>query len=176
MSGLPLERFRDLSDIPAAGFELDIAPGADELRALAKWAGVDDISQLKAHVSVTARSKTRFLEEVQFDATVVQSCVVTLQPVRTEIARNFTRALLWLPGVHRFAEKGGTVVPAAVDEDAPDEIDSPVYDLGTPLREELALAIDPYPRAPGVAFQPPPDEDHRESPFAALEKLKPRSR
>lgn len=172
MPALPLERFHDLSAVPVAGYELDIVPGTDELRALAEWAGVDEITRLSAHVFVHAQSKTRFLEEVQFDADIVQSCVVTLQPVRTHIARNFTRVLHLMPGVQRFSDKGGPVASAAVTEETPDEIDSPAYDLGTPLREELALAINPYPRAPGVAFEPPEDDDHPESPFAALERLK----
>ncbi|HLY05320.1 MAG TPA: DUF177 domain-containing protein [Rhizomicrobium sp.] len=172
MSVLPLERFHDLSGIPVAGYELDIVPGTDELRALAGWAGVDEITQLKAHVLVLAQSKTRFLEEVQFEAEIVQSCVVTLQPIRTQIARSFTRVLHLMPGVQGFADKGGAVPAAVVAEDTPDEIDSPIYDLGTPLREELALAIDPYPRAPDVAFEAPGDDDRPESPFAALGKLK----
>ena len=172
MNALPLERFHNLSDIPVAGYELDIVPGTDELRALAKWAGVDEIARLEAHVSLRAQSRIRFLEEVQFNADIVQSCVVTLQPVRTHIARSFTRVLHLMPGVQRFADKGGPVSAAAVGGDTPDEIDSPVYDLGTPLREELALAIDAYPRAPGVAFESPEDGDHPESPFAVLGKLK----
>ena len=172
MSGLPLERYYDLSNTPVAGYELDIVAGAEELRALARWAGVDDIPVLKAHISVRPQSKTRFVEEVRLDADVVQSCVVTLQPVRTHIAREFTRVLHLLPGLQRFADEGGSVSAAAIGEDPPDEIDGPDYDLGTPLREELALAIDPYPRAPGVAFEPPGDQDQPESPFAVLGKLK----
>jgi hypothetical protein len=77
-----------------------------------------------------------------------------------------------MPGVQRFADKGGPVTSPAAAEDTPDEIESPVYDLGTALREELVLAIDPYPRAPGVAFEAPADEIRPESPFAVLEKLK----
>lgn len=175
MTALPLERFHDLSALPVAGYELNIVPGTEELRALAKWAGVEDVSRLKAHVSVRAQSKTRFLEEAQLDAEIVQSCVVTLQPVRTHIARSFTRVLHLMPGVHRFADQGGPISATAVAEEAPDEIDSPVYDLGAPLREELALAIDPYPRAPGVAFEPPADNDRPQSPFAVLEGMKRRS-
>ena len=39
--------------------------------------------------------------------------------------------------------------------------------------EEFLLAIDPYPRAPGVAFQPPEGmADKPESPFAVLKGLK----
>lgn len=172
MSAVPLERFHDLSKVPAAGYELDIVPGTDELRALATWAGVEEVTRLKAHVLVHAESRTRFLEEVQFEADIVQSCVVTLQPVRTRIARTLTRMLHFVPGLQRFDDKGGAVSATAVAEDSPDEIDSPVYDLGTPLREELVLAIDPYPRAPGVAFEVPADEAPPESPFAVLEKLK----
>ena len=171
MAAVPLERFHNLLEIPAAGYELDIVPGLEELRALAEWADVDEVPSLKAHVSVRAQSKTRFFEEIQLDADVVQSCVVTLQPVRTHIARSFTRVLHLRPGVERFAD-GGQVAATVVAEDSPDEIDSPVYDLGTPLREELALAIDPYPRAPGVVFESPADEDRPESPFAALRKFK----
>ena len=77
-----------------------------------------------------------------------------------------------MPGIQPFADKGWPVTAAALSEDTADEIESPVYDLGTPLREELALAIDPYPRAPGVAFEAPADDGQRESPFAALGKLK----
>ena len=172
MSAVPLERFHDLSALPAAGYEFDIVPGTEELRALAKWAGVDEVTRLKAHVLARAESRTRFLEETQFEADIVQSCVVTLQPVRTHIARTFTRMLHFVPGVRRVDDKGGAVGATAVAEDSPDEIDSPIYDLGTPLREELVLAIDPYPRAPGVAFEAPADEAPPESPFAVLEKLK----
>jgi hypothetical protein len=172
MSAVPLERFHDLSRLPDAGYELDIVPGPEELGALAKWAGVDKVSRFKAHVFVRAQSKTRFLEEAQFDADMVQSCVVTLRPVHTHIARSVTRILHLATGVQGFADKGGLVTTTAVAEDSPDEIDSPVYDLGTPLREEFALAIDPYPRAPGVAFKSPADEDRPESPFAVLKKLK----
>lgn len=171
MATLPLEHLHDLTTIPVSGYELDVVPGADELRALAEWAGVDEVTRLNAHVSVRAQSRTRFLEEAEFEADIVQSCVVTLQPVRTHIARDFTRVLNLTPGARHFADKASPVSAASVAEDTPDEIDSPVYDLGTPLREELALAIDPYPRAPGVAFEAPADDDHTESPFSVLKKM-----
>jgi hypothetical protein len=37
----------------------------------------------------------------------------------------------------------------------PEEIASLDYDLAAPLLEEFLLAIDPYPRKQGVAFEPP---------------------
>jgi hypothetical protein len=62
------------------------------------------------------------------------------------------------------------LAPGAGDDEAPEEIESPRYDVAGPVLEEFSLAIDPYPRAPGVAYQPPPDEKP-ESPFAVLREL-----
>jgi len=60
-----------------------------------------------------------------------------------------------------------------LEDDVPEEISSLHYDLAAPLVEELVLAIDPYPRAPGVEFAPPEDgEQAPESPFAVLKGLK----
>ena len=42
-----------------------------------------------------------------------------------------------------------------------------------PVLEEVSLALDPYPRAPGAKFEAPKDmEPARESPFAVLKALK----
>ncbi|MGH6887857.1 MAG: hypothetical protein ACREHF_01420 [Rhizomicrobium sp.] len=171
-AAIPIERLRDLADVPEAGFETDIVASPDERRQLAEWAGVDEVSRLAGHVRVHAQSRTRFLLETDFDADIVQRCVVTLAPVRSHIERHFARTLHLSPRLPRFADKGGQVAPASTEEDAPDEIESTRYDLAGPLREEFALAVDPYPRAPGVEFTPPDDADRPESPFTILGKLR----
>lgn len=172
MTAIPLQRSLDLSVIPESGYETDIVAGPDELKRLAEWAGVDAVSQFRAHIRVHAQSRTTYVLETEFDADIEQSCVVTLEPVRSHIARSFSRTLHFTPGVNRYADKGGLVTSASVEEDAPDEIESLRYDLAAPLREEFALAIDPYPRAPGVEFETPADGDEADSPFALLERLK----
>lgn len=169
---VPLERLHELADLPETGFETDIVTTPEERKRLAGWAGVVEVSQLSGHVRVRPQSRTRFLLETDFEADVVQSCVVTLAPVRSHIERHFVRTLQLSPRLPRIADKGGQVPPAAADEDAPDAIDSTRYDLAGPLREELALAIDPYPRAPGVEFAPRDDAEEPESPFAVLGKLR----
>ncbi|HEX4157376.1 MAG TPA: YceD family protein [Rhizomicrobium sp.] len=172
MTTIPLQHFHDLSRLPEQGFETDIIAGPEELKRLAEWAGVDAVSRFGAHIRVHPQSRTTYLLETEFEADIVQSCVVTLEPVQSHVARSFTRTLHFTPGLDRQEDKGGLVVPAAADEDAPDEIDSLRYDLAAPLREEFALAIDPYPRAPGVEFEAPDDADRTGSPFAALEKFR----
>jgi len=93
--------------------------------------------------------------------------------VTSHISRKFHRELHLIPNVHRFADKGGAVTLDAADDDAPEEIARSRYDLAGPLLEEFVLAIDPYPRAPGVAFEvPAPESDKPESPFAVLKQLK----
>jgi hypothetical protein len=171
-SAIPFERFLNLSDVPDSGYETDIVARPDDLKRLAEWAGVDEVSRLSGHVLVRPQSRTRYLLETDFEADIVQSCVVTLAPVHTHIERQFSRTLHLDPGLSGIGEKGGQVPPASVDEEAPDEIDSTRFDLAGPLREEFALAIDPYPRAPGVEFEPPGDPDQPDSPFAILDKLR----
>jgi hypothetical protein len=173
MTTIPLERFHDLSSIPQSGYETDIVAAPEDLKRLAEWAGIDAVTRLTGHIKVHAQSRTTYVLETEFEADVVQACVVTLEPVHCHIARNFTRTLHLSPSLHGHVDKGGLVPTASVEEDAPDEIESLRYDLAAPLREEFALGIDPYPRAPGVEFKTPGDGDETVHPFAALEKLRP---
>jgi uncharacterized metal-binding protein YceD (DUF177 family) len=67
------------------------------------------------------------------------------------------------------------VVVTLEDDDPPDEIEGGVVDLGAYVVEHLALALDPFPRKPGVEFEAPAQESEP-SPFAALARLKPEAR
>jgi uncharacterized metal-binding protein YceD (DUF177 family) len=91
-------------------------------------------------------------------ARVVQTCVVTLEPFEAEVAEAF--AVRFVPE-DQLSE--------ALDIEAEDEIPyaGGVIDLGEAATEQLALALDPFPRRPGVAFAE--DEDAiADGPFAAL--------
>jgi hypothetical protein len=56
--------------------------------------------------------------------------------------------------------------------DAPEPLIGNSVDLGAIASEFLMLAIDPYPRKSGVAFEPPAKEVDTGGPFAALAALK----
>jgi hypothetical protein len=58
------------------------------------------------------------------------------------------------------------------DEDPPDPIIDGRIDLGALAAEFLALGLDPYPRKPGAAFEGAEPEPERDSPFAALARLR----
>jgi len=171
-SDFPISKPYELGRLSQAGDDVEIAPSAEERLRLARWAGIEAIDAFVARIALRKLSATRFIVEARLAADIVQNCVVTLDPVRSHIERDFTRELLLTPGAQRVAQTID-IEPTPVDGDGLEEISSLRYDLAVPVLEELALAIDPYPRVPGVAFEPPAAEaDSPEHPFAALKGLK----
>ena len=171
----PISKLYELGRLSLAGDEVTIAPLPDDLPRIAQWADVDAVETFKAKIALRKISPTRFSLAAALTADIVQSCVVTLDPVRSHIERSFTRDLFLTQAAQHIA-KTVDIDVMAIDEDGREEIASLRYDLAVPVLEEFALAIDPYPRAAGVAFEPPEDEaDSPKHPFAALKDLKTRS-
>jgi uncharacterized metal-binding protein YceD (DUF177 family) len=166
----PLSHFFNLSDLTQAGSAVTVEATGDELARLAKWAGVEAVKNFRGQVTLKRSSQSSFVYEAVLSAHIVQSCVVTLEPVRTRLTRQIVRELLLTP---KAAASAGELTLSAGDDDVPETIQSPEYDLAAPLLEEFVLAIDPYPRKEGVAFRPPAEpEEKAESPFAVLKSLK----
>lgn len=168
MSDFPVHHDYELGRLGLAGDAVTIAPPKEDLARIAEWAGVDAVESFTAKIDLKKVTQTRFAIDAVLDADIVQNCVVTLDPVRSHIERAFHRDL-FLTQTKPSLE----IEPAPADEDGREEIRSLRYDLAAPVLEELVLAIDPYPRAPGVEFEPPGDEsDEPVHPFAALKALK----
>jgi uncharacterized metal-binding protein YceD (DUF177 family) len=61
------------------------------------------------------------------------------------------------------------------DAEPVEPLDDGMIDIGEAVAQQLSLALDPFPRAPGATLEQEADlSDHspRESPFAALAKLR----
>ena len=170
MKSAPFSVMYDLSDLSNGGDEISIAPSEEQRARLAEWAGLNSVEKFEAQVTLIRRSATRFAYEAALSADVTQSCVVTLEPVHSQVALDVSR-ILHLTKTPRGAQLAVDELSSTADE-GPEEIQNSHYDLAGPLLEEFSLAIDPYPRAPGVVFEPPQDKDASESPFAALKPLK----
>jgi uncharacterized metal-binding protein YceD (DUF177 family) len=170
----PFERLYDLGDLSQAGTEVVIEAHGDDLASIAQWIGVDAVEFFKAEVELRRLSQSRFALDAHLVADVVQACVVTLEPVRSRLEREVSRRLFLAPSALRKPRGGEEEWPAApAEDDVAEEISSLRYDLAVPLLEELVLAVDPYPRAPGVVFQAGDEvPDGPESPFAVLKGLK----
>jgi len=151
-----------------------IEAGVGERRALAERFGLPAIERLSASIELSRPGGDMVLAKGHLVADVVQSCVVTLEPVPAHVEADFAC---------RYA--GGARPEAEVDLDplAEDEIEAVTgaqIDIGETVAQQLAVALDPYPRAPGAAWphEQPQDSavepDGRRKPFAGLEKLKKR--
>jgi hypothetical protein len=136
----------------------DLAPEGDEARAIARFLGLEALRSLRFRGALAPVGAEGWRIEGQLSAEVVQSCVVTLEPVAQRIEEAVIRD---------YVPEEDYRPPAAIDVD-PDAEDDPdpfgsVIDPGLLALEALALVLDPYPRAPGV----PPAEFHAAPPGAA---------
>ena len=173
MSGdLPFSHLYNLNRLGQAGDTVHLAVSDADKAALAAFAGVLRIDGFSGEIDIKKLSPNRFQLDFTLAADICQACVVTLVEVPVHIERRFSRELHFNPALRRpVAEAQTTDIP--LGDDLPEEIDSLHYDLAAPLIEEFVLALDPYPRAPGVEFKPPKDaEEAPESPFAVLKGLK----
>jgi uncharacterized metal-binding protein YceD (DUF177 family) len=169
----PLEHFTDLGRLSEAGEEIVLAPSGEVLARLAAWADLVSVEKFTAKIELTRKSTGNFHYDATIEADLTQSCVVTLEPVKAHVAHHFTREL-HLSRMTRHPQIGSEMLAAgAGDDEVPEELESPHYDVAGPVLEEFSLALDPYPRAPGAAFESPgaPDAE-ADNPFAVLKRLK----
>jgi hypothetical protein len=91
--------------------------------------------------------------------------VVTLEPVASRVEDRF----MLLYG-HAQDEAGEVVLSGEAELVEP--ISGGTLDLGEAVAQQLSLALDPYPRAPGAAATARETGPGDPSPFAALAKWK----
>jgi uncharacterized metal-binding protein YceD (DUF177 family) len=150
-----------------------------ERQALAKAMDIPGIASLKAELTVSEVGRGRFEVTGQVHSKLSQVCVVTLEPFESEVTEPVE--ITFAPPEE--VERAETAYAGRREEDPtglempepPDAVENGKIDLGKVAAEFLALALDPYPRKPGVEFQSPEPEgaeDEKESPFAVLAKLK----
>jgi uncharacterized metal-binding protein YceD (DUF177 family) len=137
-----LIRFAALREARALPFSL--TPGAEARAALAGDLGLIALRKLRFEGQLVPEGKRDWRLEARLGATVVQPCVVTLEPVSTRIDEDITRHYLAdLP-----AQPEGEEVEMPEDETV--EPLPETLDLQEVMAEALALALPLYPRAEGV--------------------------
>lgn len=158
-----------------------------ERRALAERLELEAIGSLTATVRLRAvRGGQMIRVSGTLEADVVQTCVVTLEPVPAHVSESF-EALFAPPSM---VEDPGLEIdfdPSLSDEDIPEPMENNRIDIGELTAQHLSLGLDPYPHANGVEFEgydegddgdPVEDEaaaePERPNPFAVLQQLKQR--
>lgn len=160
-----------IDQVPDAGRQMVIEADAEIRQALAEQAGLTEISRLTATFTLVRPHGEKLRVTGRVKATIGQLCVVTLEPVRNEIDEVID--LVFLPESRVAALDKTLDLPVADNDDIPETTQNGMVDLGAVAAEFLLLGIDPYPRKPGVVFEPPAAAaDPDEHPFAALAALK----
>ncbi|MFQ1700751.1 YceD family protein [Loktanella agnita] len=173
MAQLPSSHLRlaDLSSREPTAF--DLSPTAQERAAVADALGIIGIRKLRFSGTLAPLGRSDWELKGDIGATVVQACVVTLDPVATRIDEAVRRSYMAdLPDV----EANEIEMP----EDDTIEALPAALDLAAVMIEALALALPPYPRAEGAdlgetVYTEPGKQamtDEQAKPFAGLAGLR----
>lgn len=118
----------------------------DQCAAMARFLGIPTVEALTFAGEIAPRGTDGWRLTGRLTGRAVQDCVVTLEPVEEAIATEIER--LYRPAGPADSVEMLEIGPE--DLDAPEPVGS-TLDLAGVMAEALALALDPYPRAPAAA-------------------------
>lgn len=134
------------SELPPGGRRYSLEAGPEERAALAVRFGLASIDAFAAELELDWLPGRDFLRlNGRIRAEVVQNCVVTLEPVRAVVDEPVD--------ILYAADAQGA---EAFDDDMTRDIEfleGDSLDIGEIAAEEMALMLDPYPRAPGATLE-----------------------
>lgn len=162
-----------VADIPEQGLHREIVAGDAERQAIAAMAGLRELPRLAASFDLTHAGGGQVHVTGHVEGTVGQTCVVTLEPLTSEVHEDVDA--MFSPDAPAVEKAPHTPdnEEGLDDEDPPEPIIGGAIDLGALAAEFLLLGLDPYPRKPGVVFEPVIQPvDPADHPFAALAALK----
>ncbi|MCK0148452.1 DUF177 domain-containing protein [Marivita sp. S6314] len=167
-------RVHDLSTRHPTPFE--IRPDAAARDALADQLGLSALKKLRFEGEIAPAGAQGWSLRGTLGATVVQPCVVTLEPVTTRIDEHVERT--YVPA--EYFDIGEEGAETEMPEDTSTELLGAVISAVAVMEESLLLALPQYPRSEGVdlgeavfaedGVTPMKDEDTK--PFAGLAALR----
>ena len=158
------------------GRVVSFSASEEERAGLAKRFGLRELPELKVDGRLTSRADGAVLFKGDIRARVVQTCVVTLDPVENAIDEPLR--LRFVPE-DRIAEPAHEVLVEADEEEEIEPMTGDIVDLGPAVAEQFGVALEPYPRKPGAQLPSgsalktgsPAEGSRRDSPFAVLKNL-----
>jgi uncharacterized metal-binding protein YceD (DUF177 family) len=152
---IPLDR------ISPSGLDVTVEATPAECGALAQRMDLPAVHTMTCVFHLVREGRDDVRARGRLRARVTQTCVVSMEDFETTVEEDFQV---------RFVPEGEETED--IDLDADDEIPftDNLIDLGEAAAEQLGLALDPYPRMPGVELEELPKEED-ENPFAALRRL-----
>ena len=169
-------------EVRPRGLTIAFEADAEERAALARRLDLMALEALSAQLRFEAADEGEGAIRVTgtIRAGLVQSCVVTLEPVPRTVNESISALYAPLP-----AEQPAQEVEVLAEGDEAEPLPEDGIDVGEVVAEQLALLLDPYPRHPDAPVDPlsysagedgpkkdTSGDDGGAGPFAALGQLK----
>lgn len=150
-----------LDRIGAHGLDITVEASAAECSVLAVRMNVPAVLAVSCAFHLIREGRDVVVARGVLRARVIQTCVVSLDEFEASVQEVFQ--VCFVPAGEETDD---------IDPESDDEIpfDGNTIDLGEAAAEQLGLALDPYPRMPGVTM-PEIEEAPESHPFAALRRL-----
>lgn len=162
----------DVTRVPPQGCTETIAAEPKECEALAARFGLPAIHSLTAELKVSRWRGEGLKFKGHVKADIDQTCVVSLDVFRSLLDDRFESYFLPAGSMAGADE-------AAIEESDAEPFENGIIDMGEVVAEAMALALDPYPKKPGVDFtdrlepeSAPSEGESSRNPFAGLSRLK----
>jgi Large ribosomal RNA subunit accumulation protein YceD len=177
----------DADEVTSKPLNLVIHPNETQKKALCKRLGLHAIEDLQADLELRRNAGNMIIHiRGKLEGVIKQKCVVTLAPVREQVAEEFEG---WFADVNqavsftkakreRLSLQEKNEQPILEEFDDPEAIVDGQIDLGEFVTQHFSLSLNPYPRAEGVEFEKAKDVTENEAegiyhnPFAALKDWK----
>lgn len=151
----------------------------EENKSLAERYNIVAVKLLSAECNLIPIKKGKYNLAVTFNAEIIQSCVISLEPVEEKITGNFTAILIQESNkTHRESSE----IDFDPDEDDIEYLSSNLVDVGELIAQNLSLEINPYPRKPDATGKELGKEilteddvmikSEKQNPFHVLKSLK----
>lgn len=151
--------------------ERNLTASDAECAAVAMRLGLEALSGLRAELTISRLPGREIGVSGHIVADVVQTCVVTLDPVPDHIDDTFEARFTTVA-----QDVPQDVIIGPDDEDLPEPVEDGILDLGELTVQQLSLALNPWPRHPDAELPAEARFDPaRDGPFAALAGLTPKA-
>lgn len=176
IEGNEFSRLLTAEQLALLPLDTEISADAEERAALARRFGLLELGSLSVRLTLSAGRQRGELRVAGFlEARATQACVVTLAPVAARLREAFETFYVEASGADVLDE----AAEASFDEDRepPEALPPEGLDLGELAAQQLAVALDPYPRAADAdsvlqEITAAQDDGARQSPFDILRGLR----
>ena len=159
-------RLVSLIRVGPEAFRQRIEATPEERERLSRRFDLLALDRLVASVELRRESGEVILMEAAFEAEYVQSCAITLEPIRGAISDRFS--LVYGPAQDEEERE----IELTGDEPGFEPFTGDAIDIGEAVAQELSLALPDFPRLADAFIDPPEVAESEDGPFAALEQLR----